>query len=58
LFSVRPGFPQNKKRSKWTIPPQTSSFLPVYLIKKIRSFGFWAFTPNPSAQNPKRKKKF
>ncbi|MBU4016511.1 hypothetical protein KKF69_03460 [Patescibacteria group bacterium] len=24
----------------------------------IRSFGFWAFTPNPSAQNPKRKKKF
>jgi hypothetical protein len=26
--------------------------------KEIRSFGFWAFTPNPSAQNPKRKKKF
>jgi len=25
---------------------------------KIRSFGFWAFTPNPSAQNQKRKKKF
>src|SRR3990167_7202561 len=25
---------------------------------RIRSFGFWAFTPNPSAQNPKRKKKF
>ena len=21
-------------------------------------FVFWAFTPNPSAQNPKRKKKF
>jgi len=25
--------------------------------RKIRSFGFWAFTPNPSAQNPKRKNK-
>jgi hypothetical protein len=25
---------------------------------RIRSFEFWAFTPNPSAQNPKRKKKF
>jgi len=22
---------------------------------RIRSFGFWAFTPNPSAQNPKQK---
>lgn len=24
---------------------------------RIRSFGFWAFTPNPSAQNPKQKNK-
>lgn len=24
---------------------------------RIRSFGFWAFTPNPSAQNPKQKDK-
>jgi len=31
--------------------------LPVHL-KAIRSFGFWAFTPNPSAQNPKQKNKF
>jgi len=23
---------------------------------RIRSFEFWAFTPNPSAQNPKQKK--
>ena len=26
--------------------------------KRIRSFGFWAFTPDPSAQNPKQKNKF
>jgi len=25
---------------------------------RIWSFGFWAFTPNPSAQNPKQKNKF
>jgi len=25
---------------------------------RIRSFEFWAFTPNPSAQNPKQKNKF
>jgi len=24
--SVRPEFPQNKKRSKWKIPPQTPPF--------------------------------
>ena len=28
------------------------------MVTRIRSFGFCAFTPNPSAQNPKRKKKF
>ena len=33
-------------------------FLFAFYLNKIRSFGFWAFTPNPSAQNPKRKKKF
>jgi len=27
-------------------------------MEKIRSFEFWAFTPDPSAQNSKRKKKF
>jgi len=26
--------------------------------RKIRSFGPWAFTPDPSAQNPKQKNKF
>jgi len=26
LFSVRPEFPQNKKRGKWKIPPQTPPF--------------------------------
>jgi len=31
-------------------------FLFAFYLNKIRSFGFWAFTPNPSAQNPKQKK--
>ncbi len=31
-------------------------FLFAFYLKRIRSFGFWAFTPNPSAQNPKQKK--
>jgi len=30
-------------------------FLFVFYLKRIRSFEFWAFTPNPSAQNPKQK---
>jgi len=33
-------------------------FLFAFYLKRIRSFGFWAFTPNPSAQNPKQKNKF
>ena len=33
-------------------------FLFAFYLMRIRSFGFWAFTPNPSAQNPKQKNKF
>jgi len=28
------------------------------VIDTVRSFEFWAFTPDPSAQNPKQKIKF
>jgi hypothetical protein len=33
-------------------------FLFAFYLKRIRSFEFWAFTPNPSAQNSKQKNKF
>jgi len=40
---------------------QFTPFVPLLPLpqtkKEIRSFGFWAFTPNPSAQNPKQKNK-
>jgi len=40
------------------IHPFSSPLAPPSSEKEIRSFGFLAFTPDPSAQNPKRKKKF
>jgi len=30
-------------------------FLFAFHLKRIRSFGFCAFTPDPSAKNPKQK---
>lgn len=40
------------------IHPFCSPLTPPSNEKEILCFGFLAFTPNPSAQNPKRKKKF
>jgi hypothetical protein len=48
----------NKEFSVGAIHPFSSPLAPPSNEKEILCFGFWAFTPNPSAQNPKRKKKF
>jgi len=40
------------------IHPFCSPLAPPSNEKEILCFEFWAFTPDPSAQNPKRKKKF
>ncbi|MDD3711129.1 MAG: hypothetical protein PHP37_00790 [Patescibacteria group bacterium] len=40
------------------IHPFSFPLTPPSNEKEILCFEFWAFTPNPSAQNPKRKKKF
>jgi hypothetical protein len=41
LFSVRPEFPQNKKRSKWKIPPQTLLFHLRHPNSKTNQPKFW-----------------
>lgn len=46
----------NKMFSVGAIHPFNSPLAPP--SNRNRSFGFWAFTPNPSAQNPKQKNKF
>jgi len=43
---------KTNKRQKF---PPPNPFLFAFYLKRIRSFGFWAFTPNPSAQNSKQK---
>src|SRR3989338_7789011 len=54
LISVRPEFPQNKKRSKWKIPPQTPPF--PFAISSFRGASFWQFSlhdvTKPSAYFP------
>ena len=41
LYSVRPEFPQNKKRSKWKIPPPTLLFHLRHPNSKTNQPKFW-----------------
>jgi len=44
---------KTNKRQKF---PPPNPFLFAFYLKRIRSFGFWAFTPNSSALCPKQNK--